>query len=125
MFSIRILASALFVCAIAVPALAQEPVPTEAPDTVAVNTPDGSTAEQGPVTTGSPIQLPRGTEMIDGNPLKLVAGDFKNFFSVDTGRTLSYTALIAIAAAPWDREGVNNGFNIPTTVFQSGNTIGN
>lgn len=125
MFSIRILASALFACAIAVPALAQEPVPAEAPETVAANAPDGSATEQGPVTTGSPIQLPRGTEMIDGNPFKLVAGDFKNFFSVDTGRTLSYTALAAIVAAPWDREGINNGFSIPTTVFQSGNTIGN
>jgi membrane-associated phospholipid phosphatase len=125
MFSIRLLASALFACAIAVPAFAQEPVPAETPDTVATNAPDGSAAEQVPVTTGSPLQLPRGTEMIDGNPFKLAAGDFKNFFSADTGKTLSYTALIAIASAPWDREGVNNGFNIPTTVFQSGNTIGN
>lgn len=125
MFSIRILASALFACAIAVPALAQEPAPSETPDTVAANAPDGSAAEQVPVTGGSPIQLPRGTEMIDGNPFKLAASDFKNFFSADTGRTLSYTALIAIASAPWDREGINNGFNIPTTVFQSGNTIGN
>jgi membrane-associated phospholipid phosphatase len=37
---------------------------------------------------------------------------------------MSYTALVAIATAPWDREGVNNGFNIPTTLFQSGNVMG-
>ncbi len=52
------------------------------------------------------------------------ASDFKNFFSADTARTLAYTSIVAIASAPWDREGVNNGFNIPTTVFQSGNVIG-
>ena len=69
-------------------------------------------------------QLPRVTPIVDGNPFKLVAGDFKNFFSADTGRTLAYVAIVAIASAPWDREGVNNGFNIPTTVFQSGNVIG-
>jgi membrane-associated phospholipid phosphatase len=28
------------------------------------------------------------------------------------------------SSAPWDRQGVNNGFNIPTTLFQSGNMIG-
>jgi len=33
-------------------------------------------------------------------------------------------SLVAIAAAPWDREGVNNGFNIPTTLFESGNLLG-
>ena len=37
---------------------------------------------------------------------------------------MAYTSVIAIGAAPWDREGVNNGFDIPTTVFQAGNTIG-
>jgi membrane-associated phospholipid phosphatase len=116
------------VCAIAVPALAQEPVPTEKPDTVAATAPapDGATTEQLPPGGASAIpQLPRVTQLIEGNPLKLSAGDFKNFFGLDTVRTLSYTAIVAIASAPWDREGVNNGFNIPTTVFQSGNVIGN
>ena len=37
---------------------------------------------------------------------------------------MGYAALVAIATAPWDREGVNNGFNIPTTLFESGNMIG-
>lgn len=53
-----------------------------------------------------------------------VVGDFKNFFNRHTAQVLSFTAIAAIAAAPWDREGVNNGFNIPTTVFQSGNLMG-
>ena len=37
---------------------------------------------------------------------------------------MSYFGVAAVAAAPWDREGVNNGFNLPTTVFQGGNLIG-
>ena len=124
MFRVRLLATAFFACAIAVPALAQEPVPTEPADTVAA-APDGATPEQltPPPISGVP-QLPRVSHDPEGNPLKLVGSDFKNFFSFDTGRTLSYTAIVAIASAPWDREGVNNGFNLPTTLFQSGNVIG-
>jgi membrane-associated phospholipid phosphatase len=67
-------------------------------------------------------QLPE--EKANGNPFKLIAGDFKNFFSADTGRTMGYVSLVAIASAPWDREGVNNGFNLPTPIFQGGNVIG-
>jgi membrane-associated phospholipid phosphatase len=37
---------------------------------------------------------------------------------------MGYVSVVAIATAPWDREGVNNGFNIPTALFESGNTIG-
>ena len=124
MFRVRLLATALFACAIAVPALAQEPVPAEPADTVAT-APDGATTEQltPPPINGVP-QLPRVSHDPEGNPLKLVGSDFKNFFSGDTARTLSYTAIVAIASAPWDREGVNNGFNLPTTLFQSGNVIG-
>lgn len=126
MLPARLFACALFVCAIAVPAFAQEPVPNETPDTVASTAPDGTIAEQASAAVANTIpQLPRGTVIVDGNPFKLSAGDFKNFFSRDTGKTLSAVAIVAIAAAPWDREGVNNGFNIPTTVFQSGNVIGN
>ncbi len=124
MFRVRLLATALFACAIAVPAFAQEPVPTEPADTVAT-APDGSTTEQlpAPPVNAAP-QLPRVSHDPEGGPLKLIASDFKNFFSADTGRTLSYTAIVAIASAPWDREGVNNGFDLPTTLFQSGNVIG-
>jgi len=126
MFQVRLLACAFFVSAIAVPAFAQEPVPTESTDTVATTAPDGTTTEQHPAPGPNAVpQLPRVSHDPEGNPLKLVAGDFKHFFSGDTGRTLAYTAIVAVAAAPWDREGVNNGFNIPTTVFQSGNVIGN
>ena len=126
MLSVRMLASAVFACAVAVPAFAQEPTPSETPDTVAVNAPDAETPDQSGATppTGS-LRLPRETVIVDGNPFKLSAGDFKNFFGRDTAKTMSYVAIVAIASAPWDREGVNNGFNIPTTVFQSGNLIGN
>ncbi len=126
MLSVRLLASSLFVCALAVPAFAQAPVPAEALDTVASTAPDGASPEQLPVSGGNAVpQLPRETQIVDGNPFTLSAGDFKNFFSADTARTMGYVGIVAIATAPWDREGVNNGFNIPTTVFQSGNLIGN
>jgi membrane-associated phospholipid phosphatase len=125
MSRVRLLATALLACAIAVPAFAQEPAPTEPADTVAATAPDGATPEQLPAPgTNAVPQLPRVSHDPEGNPLKRAALDFKNFFSGDTGRTLSYTAIVAIASAPWDREGVNNGFNLPTTLFQSGNVIG-
>lgn len=123
MFKVRILATALLACAIAVPAFAQAPLPAPG-DAAAATAPDGS-AEQGPTPTAEIVpQLPRVTPMPESNPLKLSAGDFKNFFSVDTSKTLAFVSIFAIASAPWDREGVNNGFNIPTTVFQAGNMIG-
>ena len=120
MFRVRFVATALFACAIAVPAFAQEAVPAETPDTVVATAPESSPDEQKPA-----AKLPKETVIVDGNPFKLSAGDFKNFFSVDTAKTLSYVSIVAVASAPWDREGVNNGFNIPTTVFESGNLIGN
>ena len=125
---VRFGATALFVCAMAAPAYAQSPVPVESPggESATTSAPDESTEPQLPATGASAVpQLPRVTEVSQGNPLKLSAGDFKHFFSKDTARTLSAVAIVAIASAPWDREGVNNGFNIPTTVFQSGNMIGN
>lgn len=121
MFHVRPFAIALFVCSLAVPAFAQ--APAEGTDAaVAATAPDGASAETQP-----PLvipQLPVKSEIVDGNPFKLSAGDFRNFFSGDTARTLTYVSLFAIASAPWDRQGVNNGFNIPTTLFQSGNFIG-
>jgi len=120
MFQLRLSACALFVMmSVAVPALAQEPTPS--PST-------GESATAGP---GAPADeqliLPQPARFtpVENNAFKLTANDFRNFFSPATGRTLSYVAIVAIASAPWDREGVNNGFNIPTTVFQSGNVIGN
>jgi membrane-associated phospholipid phosphatase len=110
----------------AVPAFAQEPAPA-APngEVVATNTaaaPDASGEPQLP--KPGTLQLPSTSPVQSSNPFKMVAGDFKNFFSGDTGRTLAYTSIVAIGAAPWDREGVNNGFNLPTPVFQGGNVIG-
>ena len=135
MFHVRHFACALIACAIAVPAYAQETANpttevaavTPTTDVATVATPDGSPDPQLPV-TGRPDapQPPRALTGLEpeGSPLRLAARDFKNFFSADTGRTLGYVSLVAIASAPWDREGVNNGFNLPTSVFQSGNVIG-
>ena|SRR5688572_5228552 len=111
-------------CAVTVPASAQEPLPPENPgDTAtAATAPDGGQVILPP--TAHPIEIPAATAVENTNVLKLAAGDFKNFFSKDTAKVMSYVALVAIATAPWDREGINNGFNIPTTLFESGNLLG-
>ncbi len=74
--------------------------------------------------TARPADIPLATAVETTNVFKLSAGDFKNFFSNDTAKVMGYVSLVAIATAPWDREGVNNGFNIPTTLFESGNVLG-
>jgi hypothetical protein len=115
--------------AVAAPAFAQESLPVDTARADA--SPDGPSREQ---LTG---QLPRPglplpTDVIttpasspeSGSFLKMVGGDFKNFFSRDTAQVMGMVSVGAIAATPWDREGVNNGFNIPTTVFQAGNVVG-
>ena len=126
MHQLRIASCFLVFCALAVPAAAQEPLPAGNPgdSTTAVATPaDDQSATSPQVIRPVPVELPASiTETT--NVFKLTAGDFKNFFSIDTVKTLSYVSIVAIAAAPWDREGVNNGFNIPTALFESGNTIG-
>ena len=125
MFKLRILATA-FSCALAFPAFAQESVQTPITSDVAAVAPDGSVdAQTGGVSASAVPQLPRVSPVPQtSNFFKLSGGDFKHFFSADTAQTLAYTSIVAIGAAPWDREGINNGFNIPTTVFQSGNVIG-
>ena len=124
MHGLRLAACSLMLCAMAVPALAQEPLPAENPgdSTAAISTPTADQSAQ--VITPVPVQLPPAMQVETTNVFKLVGGDFKNFFSVDTAKTLSYVSIFAIATAPWDREGINNGFNIPTALFESGNTIG-
>ena len=121
---LRVLASAIVALTLAVPVYAQEPAPA----------PEGEVATAAPAGTEDPQRLPPSglsipqlpvESPIGGNPFKLAAGDFKHFFSKDTAETLAYTSIVAIASAPWDREGVNNGFNLPTPVFQGGNIIGN
>jgi len=116
----RIATCFLVMCALAAPAAAQEAPPTENPGdtTAALVTPEKEQAA-----AAQPLILPT-TPVETNNVFKLSAGDFKNFFRFETAKVMSYAALVAIAAAPWDREGVNNGFNIPTALFESGNLIG-
>jgi len=118
---------------VATPGFAQEPAPAEterveaaiADATAGVG--DQVTAKQLP-RPGQPLPTDiiatRTSDGESGGFFKLVGGDFKHFFSGDTARVMAYTSVSAIATAPWDREGVNNGFNIPTTVFQAGNVMG-
>lgn len=119
--------------AVATPVFAQEPAPAENARVEAATAdaaPDGG-GQLPPGQLPRPGQplppdliVPRVTDVESGSFFKLVGGDFKHFFSGDTARVMAYTSVGAIAAAPWDREGVNNGFNIPTTVFQAGNLMG-
>jgi len=123
MYLLRLAACSVVVFMLAVPALAQEPVAAETPAAA----PDGTQLAQlpppgRPVPSDIPVISPVGPE--SSNFLKLVASDFKNFFSTDTARVFAYTSIAAVATAPWDREGVNNGFNIPTSLFESGNLVG-
>ena len=124
MHLLRFAACSLVLCALAVPASAQEPLPAENPgdSTAALTTPADQAAPQ--LIRPVPVQIPQSTVVETSNVFKLAAGDFKNFFSKDTAKVMSYVSLVAIATAPWDRQGVNNGFNIPTALFESGNTIG-
>jgi membrane-associated phospholipid phosphatase len=123
----RYVCTIAFALALSAPAFAQEHLPVDA---VRV---DGAAAEPAPAdqqpapgkpmpkdVVGAPAQIEGGNQ----NVFKLVAGDFQHFFSADTAKVMSYFAIAAVVAAPWDREGVNNGFNIPTTVFQGGNVAG-
>jgi membrane-associated phospholipid phosphatase len=124
MHGLRLAACSLILCALAVPALAQEPLPAEntGDSTAALTTPAADQSAQ--VIRPVPVEPVPASQIETSNPLKLVAGDFKNFFSFDTAKTLSYVSIVAIATAPWDREGINNGFNIPTALFESGNVLG-
>jgi membrane-associated phospholipid phosphatase len=121
----RFAACFLVTCALAVPAWAQQPLPAENPGdtTVALITPEKERPATEPQVARPGEILPE-TSIETGNVFKLSAGDFKNFFSIDTAKVMGYVSLVAIAAAPWDREGVNNGFNIPTALFESGNVLG-
>ena len=121
----RVALGFVVICALAVPAWAQQPLPTENPgeSAAALITPETDQAGTTPQATLPPEIIPA-SSIETRNVLKLSAGDFKNFFSVDTAKVMGYVSLVAIATAPWDREGINNGFNIPTTLFQSGNLLG-
>jgi membrane-associated phospholipid phosphatase len=120
MHVLRFAVCSVLVCALSSPARAQSPIPAEgeADTTAAVaNPPDPTQVPQAPhIAPATPVET--------ANIFKLSAGDFKNFFGADTAKVMGYVALAAIATAPWDREGINNGFNIPTALFESGNAIG-
>lgn len=105
----RVACTCAFALALTAPAFAQDPLPAEGARI------EGSTE----AAAAAPTQVESST-----NFFKDIGGDFKNFFRKDTAQVLSYFAIAAVATAPWDREGVNNGFNIPTTVFQGGNLAG-
>ena len=113
----------VFALAVTTPAFAQDPLPPEA---LRVEGSAPAPAEQQPPPSKVvPPDVTDASAEIEGrNGFKMVAADFKNFFSKDTARVMSYFAIAAVATAPWDREGVNNGFNIPTTLFQGGNLAG-
>ena len=121
---LRVFLCTALVCALSTPAWAQNPLPenTGSETTVATAAPDGAQIPQAP--RPAPVEIATTSPVESQNIFKLTAGDFKNFFSKDTAIVMSYVSLVAIAAAPWDREGVNNGFNIPTALFESGNAIG-
>lgn len=114
-------ACSVLVCALSSPAWAQSPVPAEG---ATGNTAAAATAPGDGQVPQAPVGISPATQVESTNIFKLTAGDFKNFFRADTAKTMGYVALVAIATAPWDREGVNNGFNIPTAIFESGNAIG-
>lgn len=129
---LRLAACSVVVLSFASPALAQEAAPADNAR-VEASTPEtmpgaGDQAAAQLPRPGQPLPTdivgPSGSDVESGGFFKLVGRDFKSFFSADTARVMAYTSVTAIATAPWDREGVNNGFNIPTTVFQSGNLIG-
>lgn len=124
MHVLRLTLCSLVFCALTAPASAQEPLPIENPGdaATAATAPDGGQILLPP--TARPAELPLATAVETTNVFKLTAGDFKNFFSADTAKVMSYISIVAIATAPWDREGVNNGFNIPTSLFESGNLLG-
>lgn len=115
----------------AVPARAQEAVPADAarPEGQPADSTPGAGSQATPQLPRPGLPLPTGiipavSDAGSGNLFKLVGNDFKNFFSRDTARLMGVVSVGAVIAAPWDREGVNNGFNIPTTLFESGNIMG-
>lgn len=123
MHLLRIAACSVMLCALAVPVWAQDPVAAD-PGGASPSGAQALTVPQVVRPLPTPPELPRTTPTETSNVFKLSAGDFRNFFSPDTAKVMSYVSIVAIASAPWDREGVNNGFNIPTTLFESGNLLG-
>lgn len=53
----------------------------------------------------------------DPSPFRVVAQDFKNFFSADTAQVLSMMAVASIAGTPWDNEAVEESDEILSESF--------
>lgn len=112
----------LVLLALAGPVFAQDPepsTPSEGADQVARQLPVIPPTAPGP----TPV-LPATIDPEGGNAFKLMVGDFKHFFSKDTGQVMSLFAVASIAAVPWDRDNARNGFNISPRLLDPGNTIG-
>lgn len=126
MNSSRSACTVVFALALTAPAFAQDPLPVEAVRVEGAATGVAPGGQQPAPGKASPTDAAATPEQVEGsrNFFRVVAGDFKNFFSRDTAKVMSYVSIVAVATAPWDREGVNNGFNIPTTIFQGGNLAG-
>ena len=110
----------LVLLSFAASAFAQEPSPA-APSEGA-----SQTAAQVPV-AGPTVPLPitiNATSPESGNFFKLVGGDFKNFFSKDTGQVLSLFAVTSIAAVPWDRHAKDGTIATSQQGFTPGNIGG-
>ena len=106
---------------LAVPAFAQDPLPvtpSEGGDQVGTQLPVTP-----PVPPRAPVAIAPSTPE-SGNVFKLFAGDFKHFFSKDTGQVMGMFAVASIAAVPWDRENARNGFDISPRLLDPGNTAG-
>ncbi len=125
---LRYAACSVIALALATPAFAQEVAPADAARVADAAPGAGDQLTPQLPRPGLPLPTdpfaPRTSSGESGNLFKLVASDFRNFFSRDTAHVMAYTSIAAVATAPWDREGVNNGFNIPTTLFESGNIMG-
>ena len=83
----------LVVLAVTVPAYAQETVSSPNTAEVASSAP-AADAQARPANGLTVPEL--APAMPQRNSFKLVAGDFKHFFSADTAHTLGYTSLVAI-----------------------------
>jgi len=117
------LACTLVFLALASSAFAQDPEPATPSD----GTEQAATAQLPVIPPTAPTPgpvIPLAASPESNNPFKVFAGDFKNFFSKDTGQVMSLFAVASIAAVPWDRDNARNGFNISPRLLDSGNTIG-
>jgi membrane-associated phospholipid phosphatase len=130
---LRFVVCSVFALGVATPAFAQEPAPADSTRVAvpAVDAAPGAGDQQAAAQLPRPGQplptdiiAPTSSDIEGDGFFRTIGGDFKNFFRKDTAYTMGFASIAAVAAAPWDREGVNNGFNIPTTVFQAGNLMG-